>query len=111
MRIWRVVALSGCLVAAHAALAENLSGKLEALERGAAPGPGKVQVVPGLELPQQIPGVLPEPEPPAAGSEAALAEDPEDAEDAEDPDRTAGESVGGGSGLTVEPRVQSSPDP
>ena len=114
MRIALFAAVFAILVAGRGALAEDLSGKLAELESGAAPASGKVQIVPGLELPQQTPGVQPEPEAAGAAAPAPAPElEPSDdeAEAAEDPGEIGGESVNGGFGVTVEPRVPNTTDP
>ena len=111
MRIALFAAVFAILVAGRGALAEDLSGKLAELESGAAPASGKVQIVPGVELPQQTPGVQPEPEATAAPEAEPEPSGGDEAEAAEDPGEMSGESMNGGFGVTVEPRVPNTTHP
>jgi hypothetical protein len=113
MRIARIAALFALLVAGGgAARAEDLSGKLAELESGAKPPAGEVQIVPGIDQPQRTPVAVLEPEPdppPAAAPEPEPMTDPD--EDAELGDEPSGQSLGGGTGLAVEPKVQNTTEP
>lgn len=119
MRIARIAAVFALLVAGGGAFAEDLSSKLAELESGAKAPSDKVQIVPGVDQPQRTPATEPEaeleaePEPePAAAPEPESMTDPDaDAEGLEPEDALSGQSLGGGTGLTVEPRVQNTTEP